>query len=61
MLNNLMAYLTVAIMDLRKREEGQTLVEYALIIGIVSIFLIAALTFLRTGIANIYSDISSKL
>ena len=43
------------------REEGQTLVEYALIIALIAILLIAALTFLRGGIANIFNRIGTTL
>jgi Flp pilus assembly pilin Flp len=57
MLNTLIAYLTVAVMNVREREEGQTLVEYALIIALVSVLLIASLTGLKNGIAGVFTDI----
>jgi Flp pilus assembly pilin Flp len=49
----------VRIMTLReeKHEEGQTLVEYALIIALVSVLLVASLTSLKDGIAGVFSDI----
>ena len=43
------------------REEGQALVEYALIISLVAVFLIAALTFMRGKIDVVFSTIGSKL
>ena len=41
--------------------EGQGLVEYALIIALVSIALIAALVTLAGGIENVFSDIQEAL
>jgi len=41
-------------------EEGQTLVEYALIIALVSIGLVAALSLLSTGISNVFSNIEAS-
>ena len=40
-----------------QKEEGQTLVEYALIIALVSILLVASLTALKDGIAGVFTDI----
>jgi Flp pilus assembly pilin Flp len=44
-----------------KREEGQTLVEYALIIGLIAIGLTAALIFLRGKIGDMFSSIATNL
>jgi Flp pilus assembly pilin Flp len=44
-----------------RREEGQTLVEYALIIALVSLGLVVALTGLKTGIANTFENIVKEL
>ena len=44
----------------QKREEGQTLVEYALIIALVSIALVAALSLLATSIGNVFANIEAK-
>jgi pilus assembly protein Flp/PilA len=43
------------------REEGQGLVEYALIIALVAILLVAALTGLKDGITNTFNTITSNL
>ena len=40
-----------------KREEGQGMAEYALIIALVAIVLAASLTSLKTGIASVFSQI----
>jgi len=39
------------------REEGQTLVEYALIIAVVSVLLVASLTALRGSIEGVFTEI----
>ena len=49
---NLMTSLTT-----RDEEEGQTLVEYALIIALVSIALVVSLQLLAGGVAGVFSDI----
>lgn len=40
-----------------KREEGQGMAEYALIIALVAIVLVGALTSLSGGISGVFSDI----
>jgi Flp pilus assembly pilin Flp len=44
-----------------KREEGQTLVEYALIIVTISIGVTAAMVFLRGQIRQVFTDIGNSL
>jgi pilus assembly protein Flp/PilA len=44
-----------------KQEEGQGLVEYALIIGLVSVVLIAALTLLGDDIGEVFGRIGAEL
>ena len=57
--NNFIMNLVSRLIDLRdeKHEEGQTLVEYALIIALVSIVLIASLQALAGGIDTVFCDI----
>ena len=43
------------------KEKGQGLVEYALIIVLIAILIIAALTLVRGGIENAFTDISDAL
>jgi pilus assembly protein Flp/PilA len=43
------------------KEKGQGLVEYALILVLVAIVVIAALTLLGPTIGNIFSDINTTL
>lgn len=47
--------------DRARGELGQTLVEYALIIAVVSLGAVAALTFLRDEITSVFSDSGSAL
>ncbi len=44
-----------------RRSKGQTLVEYALIIALVSVLLIAALTALKGGISNSFDGATAQL
>jgi Flp pilus assembly pilin Flp len=47
--------------QLREGEDGQTLVEYALIIAIVSLGAVAALTFLSGKIQKLFSTTGNQL
>lgn len=49
------------IKSLRTEEEGATAVEYALIIGLVSLALIAAAFLLIPGVTNLFTDIATAL
>ena len=44
-----------------QKEEGQGLVEYALIIVLVSIVVITALTLLGTRVSTVFSTIATSL
>ena len=44
-----------------QRQEGQTFVEYALILAFIAILVIGALTFLQGQISGIFSTIGSAL
>ena len=53
-------YLT-AYLNTRLEEEGQGLVEYALIIALVSIVAIGALTLLGTNVTDILNQVAGAL
>ncbi len=55
--NNL--YLSVR--NVLDREEGQDLVEYALVVALIAFGAITGMGYLATGINNAFSDISSTL
>ncbi len=46
---------------LRERDEGQALVEYALILALVSLAAVVALTTLGGKISGVFDSINSKL
>jgi pilus assembly protein Flp/PilA len=46
---------------LTKREEGASLVEYALLVALIALACIAALQFLGGGISNLFNNIANKL
>jgi len=46
--------------DLR-RDQGQTLAEYALILALVAVAIVGALIFLRGKITGLFSNIGSQL
>jgi pilus assembly protein Flp/PilA len=50
-----------ALKRLFKREEGQSLVEYALIIALVSIALVIGLTALAGGISGTFASIVASM
>jgi Flp pilus assembly pilin Flp len=61
MLSNLIAYLTVVFSDVKEREEGQTMVEYALILFFISIACILVLVVLGPQISGIFQQVSAAL
>lgn len=50
-----------AFVALRNREEGQAMVEYALILGLISVVSILALTAIGTNVNLIYESIRDSL
>ena len=55
---------TTAALTLRertRREEGQALVEYALILSLIAVFCIGALTLLGQNVNNILNTIANAL
>ncbi len=61
MLNTLFAYLTVAYLDIKEREEGQGLVEYALILVLISIAAIITMAALGVRVTAIFTEITDAL
>jgi Flp pilus assembly pilin Flp len=53
------AYLAVA--GLRDREEGQALVEYALLLSLIAVASIVILRALGIQVANIFSNVNNAL
>jgi pilus assembly protein Flp/PilA len=51
----------LALRDVRRREEGQAMVEYALILALVSVAAIAILSTLGKSVSSIFSKINDDL
>ena len=61
MWTELKLYFETLMTSISRKEEGQTLVEYALIIALVAVLLVGALTALQGGISGAFSSIVSSL
>lgn len=57
MLEMIMAYVRA----MRSEEEGQALVEYALILSLIAVVCVAALTLLGNNVSNILNNIAGSL
>jgi pilus assembly protein Flp/PilA len=53
--------LYVIFQDLRYREDGQDLVEYALMLTLISLALISGMNGIASAVKNIFSNISNSL
>jgi pilus assembly protein Flp/PilA len=51
----------MSILSFIREDDGQGLVEYALIIAVIAIAVIVAMIFLRGQIQNIFSNIGNNL
>jgi pilus assembly protein Flp/PilA len=51
----------MGLQEFMRDEDGQGLVEYALIIAVIAIAVILAMVFLRGQIENIFSNIGNNL
>jgi Flp pilus assembly pilin Flp len=57
----LVVYLQNQIASLRSREEGQTMAEYALILGGIAIVVIAGILILGPAIENLFEETGSSV
>ncbi len=60
-MRNALLHLYVKTQTLRIREEGQDLVEYALLMFLISVALIASMQGIASTINNVFSNISGSL
>ena len=60
MLNNLFVTTLARLADVR-REEGQGMVEYGLILGLVSVLAIAALTLIGVDVQNTLTSVANAV
>ena len=60
-MNTLCTNLYLRVRNLIEREEGQDLVEYALVVALIAFGAIAGMGYLATGLNNAFSDIANVL
>ena len=60
-LRSLSLRIYLAATALRDREEGQALVEYALLLALIAVVSIGILTTLGTSVSSIFSKVNDKL
>jgi pilus assembly protein Flp/PilA len=60
-MNNLYLKMIVKIQELASREEGQDLVEYALVVALIAFGATAGMSALGKGINTLFSNISATL
>jgi pilus assembly protein Flp/PilA len=60
-MNNMLLKLYVKFQDLKNGEEGQDLVEYALVVALIAFGATAGMTSLATGINTAFSNVSGQL
>jgi pilus assembly protein Flp/PilA len=57
----MLQFITEALIALRQRQEGQAMVEYALILGLISVIAIAALTAIGGDVKGILEAVQAAL
>jgi pilus assembly protein Flp/PilA len=60
-MNNLLLKLYVKFQELKDREEGQDLVEYALVVALIAFGAVTGMRSLASGIDSAFSSISTQL
>lgn len=60
-MNDMLVKLYVKFQDLMNREEGQDLVEYALVVALIALGAVAGMGVLAQGINNAFTTISATL
>jgi Flp pilus assembly pilin Flp len=55
------AYLQSMAVSLRDRESGQTMAEYAVVLAVITVAILATLALLAGGIKSALSSVTSKL
>jgi pilus assembly protein Flp/PilA len=60
-MNKMLLNLYIKFQDLKNREGGQDLVEYALVVALIAFGATAGMTSLATGINTAFNNVSSQL
>jgi Flp pilus assembly pilin Flp len=58
---NTYAYLHSLVVSVRDRENGQTMAEYAVVLAVITVAIVATLILLAGGIKNTLASVTSKL
>jgi pilus assembly protein Flp/PilA len=59
--NDILFKLYFKVKDLAKREEGQDLVEYGLVVGLICLGAVASMTTIGSQVSTIFSKIASDM
>jgi Flp pilus assembly pilin Flp len=57
----LFTFVQIAADSLRRREEGQTMAEYGVVLAVVTLLVIGAITALSTGVQNAIQSVADIL
>jgi Flp pilus assembly pilin Flp len=57
----MLSFLALKAQMILNREEGQDLIEYALLVGFISLAAVAAISGISSELSTIYSSISAQL
>jgi pilus assembly protein Flp/PilA len=60
-MNNVLLKMYIKLQNLKNREEGQDLVEYALVVALIAFGATAGMSSLASGINTAFSNVSSQL
>jgi pilus assembly protein Flp/PilA len=60
-MSNLLQNLFVKFQGLKNGEEGQDLVEYALLVALIALVCVSGVSNVATAVNNVFSNISSSL
>jgi pilus assembly protein Flp/PilA len=59
MFNNLIDFVTGLVVRMRHNEEGQTMAEYGILIGVIALVVIGVAVTLGTNISSVFSKAAS--
>lgn len=60
-MNNMLLKMYVKFEDLKSREDGQDLVEYALLVSLIALAAITGVGYVATAVTTVFSNISNSL
>jgi pilus assembly protein Flp/PilA len=60
-MQNFLFQLTTALIARARREEGQTMAEYGILVAVIAIVVILAATTLGSSISSVFSSVATKI